>query len=131
MRIGWTMRGVEKAVIGVLAGIQSPNAKQLMKENSVQQVIYGIWVVGMALQNLVEFLNRALVVHVVEMLEGLGVKRIGWPEHVLITFRLHRTGLRKWRRLLRPHYDRQQYEGKNSGPNEMTRQFRGPQGRHK
>src|SRR5438128_9801082 len=108
MRIGWTMRGVEKAVIGVLAGIQSPNAKQLMKENSVQQVIYGIWVVGMALQNLVEFLNRALVVHVVEMFEGRGVKRIGWPEHVLITFRLHRTGLRKWRRLLRPHYDRQQ-----------------------
>src|SRR6266567_4846140 len=103
------MRGVEKAVIGVLTGIKGPNAIQLMKENGIQQVVDGIWVVGMALQNLVEFLNRALVVHVVEMLEGLDVKRIGWPEHVLINFHLHRTGLRKWRWLLRRHYDRQQY----------------------
>jgi hypothetical protein len=43
-------------------------------------VVYGIRIVGVALQNLREFLNRPLIVHVIEMLKGGRIERIGRPE---------------------------------------------------
>src|SRR2546426_8762622 len=63
------MRRVNKAVIGILAGIQRPHAVELAKKNRGQQMVHSKGVVGMPLQNLIELLHGAIVIKIVEMKE--------------------------------------------------------------
>jgi hypothetical protein len=67
---------VYETVICIVTGVQGSDAIEFAKKDCRQQVIHGIRVLGVALGNLRELLNRPLMVHVVEMLEGSGVERI-------------------------------------------------------
>ena len=93
------------------------NAIDFMKQYGIQHVIDGIWVIGMALRNLGEFLNRTLVVHVVEMFEGLGVEGIRRPERKFLSLELKWWGL--WR-LLRPQSDGRKRNRQGDVQNQIT-----------
>src|SRR5579864_679006 len=73
MWIGRAVAGIDKTVVRILTGAQGADAIELVKQYSVQQVIDRIRVVRMPLLNLGELLNRAVIIHVVEPLEGGGV----------------------------------------------------------
>src|SRR5207245_9591611 len=93
-------------VILVLSGIECANSIELVEQHHIQQMIYRIGIVRMPLQDLRELLGRAVVVHVVEVLKGLGILRVGGAERELLRRmgyrRLGNLWLRNWRFSGRP-----------------------------
>ena len=65
-----------KRVVSVFACVQGSHAIEFAEENRSQQVVDGEWVVRVPLQHLVELLNCAVVVKIVEMVESCEVQRI-------------------------------------------------------
>src|SRR5215472_2228166 len=63
------MRRVDKTVVGVVAGIERSHAVQLPKKNGGEQMVYSKWVVGMTLEDLIEFLHRMVIIQIVEVIE--------------------------------------------------------------
>ncbi len=85
-RIRRVMRRVNKAVIGILAGIQRPHAVELAKKNRGQQMVHSKGVVGMPLQNLIELLHGAIVIKIVEMIERGEIQWIVGPIRERVCF---------------------------------------------
>ena len=69
LRISWTMCRLDETIIGVFSGIQHSHSIQLMEQNSGEQVIYGECVVRMPFQDLIELLDRAIIIKIVKMVE--------------------------------------------------------------
>lgn len=44
-------------------------------------MVHRIRVVRVMLEDLRELLGRAVIVHVIKVLEGFGIQGIGWPKH--------------------------------------------------
>ena len=78
------MLRVDEVVIRIVPRIQGANAIEFAKQNGIQQMVHCVGIVGMALQDLPELLDRALIVHVIKILKCGGVKRIGRPEGELL-----------------------------------------------
>ena len=76
--IGWSVGLRDEAVIGIFAGVHRAHAIELLKKDGNQQVVYREGVIGMPLQDLIELLDRAVVVHVVKVVERLDIKRVVW-----------------------------------------------------
>jgi len=69
LRTSWTMCRLDETIIGVFSSIQHSHSIQLMEQNSGEQVIYGEGVVRMPFQNLIELLDRAIIIKIVKMVE--------------------------------------------------------------
>src|SRR6266404_3385387 len=73
-----------------------------MKQNHGQEVIYRVGIVRMSPLDLSEFLNRSLIVHVIEVIEGGATQWIGGPERELLDWfgrrllSMRRLGRKAW-----------------------------------
>ena len=66
----------DKAVVGIFAAIHCAHAIELAHEDGGEQMIQGGRIVGVALLKALELLDGAVVVQIVEMIEGGGEERI-------------------------------------------------------
>ena len=68
------MTGVQKCVIRVLPRTECANAIQLVEENGVQKVVNRSGIVWVPLLKNRELLDRAVILHVVEVIESLATQ---------------------------------------------------------
>jgi hypothetical protein len=74
------MLRVNEIVAGIVSGVQGANAVEFAKEYGGQQMVDGVRIVRVTLGNLRKLLDGPLIVHVIEVLEGGGIERVGRPK---------------------------------------------------
>lgn len=76
--VGGAGGAANEAVIGVVAGVHGSSIVEVVHENDGQQMVDGEGIVGMLVEDFLELLGRAIVSHVIEIVEGglsLGIVR--------------------------------------------------------
>ena len=77
-RLGRAGSAADKAIVGVIPGIHRPGIIKVVHQHRGKQMVHREGIVRMPLQDLFELLRRAIVVHVIEVIEsgfGLGIVR--------------------------------------------------------
>ena len=89
------MGGSDEAVVGVFAGVQRSHSVEFAEQDCGQEMVYRERVVWMPLQYLIELLNGAVVIEIIEVVEGLSIQRVvGAERHALLRVSCWRARLR-------------------------------------